>query len=230
MQNKIVNMVRVTLAVIVLTCLTALPATAQGCEWVDKTDNYWADITPEQFQACIDSGADVNVRSKGERTPLHKLASINKNFKLIKLLVDAGANTEAREDSLGLAPLHLAAGINKTPEMITALLDAGANVHVRMNGGFTPLHSAALSNKNPEIIKTLADSGADLNAQDWSKSTPLHFAARNTKNPEVIIALIKAGADGKAKDKWGKKPLDYAEENEVLKDTPAYWALNDVSF
>ena len=231
MQNKIVNMVRTTLAVIVLTCLTALPATAQGCEnWVDNEANYWKDITPEQIQACIDNDADVNARNITGRTPLHLLASRNKNPELIKLLVDAGANIEAREDFIGNTPLHWAVSANKTLKMITALLDAGANVHARTTGGFTPLHLAALSNTNPEIIKILSDAGADLNAQNWSKSTPLHFAAKDTENPEVIIALIKAGADGKAKDTWGKQPLDYAKENEILKDTPAYWALNDVSF
>ena len=239
MQNKIVNMVRTTLAVMVLIGLTALPATsltgippaiAQGCGWVDKTADYWKNITLEQIQACIDKGVDVNAGNGDEETLLHLLASSNKNPEIVKLLVDAGANIDAREELFGATPLHIAAGENNNPQMINALLDAGANVHARTKLGFASFHLAAGGNNNPEIIKILSDAGADVNAQNSSKSTPLHLAAKDTKNPEVIIALIKAGADGKAVDKEGKKPLDYANKNEVLKDTRAYWALNNISY
>jgi ankyrin repeat protein len=55
--------------------------------------------------------------------------------------------------------------------------------------------------------------------------TPLHYAARRGTS-ENIQALLDAGADAKAKSKEGKSPWDYAQENENLKDTKGYWALN----
>ena len=55
-------------------------------------------------------------------------------------------------------------------------------------------------------------------------------AAAFNANPEVITALLKLGADPKAKDSSGKTALDYAKENEKLKNTDAFWKLNDASF
>ena len=34
----------------------------------------------------------------------------------------------------------------------------------------------------------------------------------------------------RAKDKYGKTPWDLAQENEKLKGTKAYWALNDAQY
>ncbi|MDE0784613.1 MAG: ankyrin repeat domain-containing protein, partial [Planktomarina sp.] len=56
--------------------------------------------------------------------------------------------------------------------------------------------------------------------------TPLHYAANFGKD-ENIQVLLTGGADAKAKDKNGKTPWDYAEDNEDLKGTKAYWALNE---
>ena len=57
-------------------------------------------------------------------------------------------------------------------------------------------------------------------------STPLHSAASGL-NPANIQALLDAGADAKTKNKNGKTPWDLAQENEELKGTKGYWALND---
>jgi hypothetical protein len=42
--------------------------------------------------------------------------------------------------------------------------------------------------------------------------------------------LLTAGADAKAKDKNGKWPWDLAQENDKLKGTKSYWALNDAQY
>jgi len=56
------------------------------------------------------------------------------------------------------------------------------------------------------------------------------WAAMVNKNPEVIIALLNAGADGKLKSSEGKTAFDYAKDNPKIKDTAAYWALNEARF
>ena len=48
--------------------------------------------------------------------------------------------------------------------------------------------------------------------------------------PGVIQPLLDAGADAKAKNKDGKTPWDLAQENEKLKGTKGYWALNDAQY
>ncbi len=59
---------------------------------------------------------------------------------------------------------------------------------------------------------------------------PLMRAAAFNQNPEVIKVLLDAGADGKAKSNEGKTAFYYAEKNEHIKDTEAYWLLNDAPY
>ena len=73
----------------------------------------------------------------------------------------------------------------------------------------------------------LAEAGAD--AKDDDGETPLHAAIRND-NPDVITRLIKLGADGTAKTDDGETAWDLAQNNEALRDTKAWWLLNDLRF
>lgn len=72
--------------------------------------------------------------------------------------------------------------------------------------------------------------GFSVNDRNDRGATPLHFAAALSLNPDVITALIKAGADGSIENNDGETPFDLAKENEALKNTDAYWALNDARF
>ena len=111
---------------------------------------------------------------------------------------------------------------------VQAELDAGADVMARSKDGVTPLHWAT-SFDTPEITQALLDAGADIMARTKTGSTPLHWAAE-LGSPANIQALIAAGADAKVKNKEGKTPWDYAQENEKLKGTKGYWALNDAQY
>ena len=95
--------------------------------------------------------------------------------------------------------------------------------------GSTPLHSAAASRGKPASIQALLAAGADVMARAGDGSTPLHFAA-GFGTPANIQALLDAGADAKAKNEEGITPWDLAQENEKLKGTKGYWALNDAQY
>ena len=260
MQNKTIRIVQIGFALIILSWMGALPALAQDCKgWENKQKEYWEKITLEQIQDCLDNGANIKARGKHGSTLLHWAASYNKNPKVITLLMNAGLNVNSR-NSGGQTPLHWAASGNKNPEVIKVLLENRADLHAQSKQGFTPLHRAAFLNKNPDIINMLIQAGADINARDMFRSTPIHWVtdielfkvfidagadvntkdqsqltplhkvAKYDKNPESIMMLLKAGADGKAKDGKGKTAFDYAKENKALKDTEAYWALNDAQY
>ena len=94
--------------------------------------------------------------------------------------------------------------------------------------GSTPLHWAALHDA-PASIQALLAAGADVMVRDEHGLTPLHWAVRDGA-AENIQALLAAGADAKAKDKDGETPWALAQENEKLKGTKAYWALNDAQY
>ena len=114
---------------------------------------------------------------------------------------------------------------------VQAVLDGGANVMARANYGSTPLHYAAKLG-SPANIQALLAAGADVMTREEDGTTPLHRAAAcfYTCKPGVIQALLGAGADAKVKNKEGKTPRDYAKNNEDLKGTKGYWALNDAQY
>ena len=110
---------------------------------------------------------------------------------------------------------------------VQAELDGGADVMARNDYGITPLHFAGTA----ENIQVLLTAGADVTARDEFGETPLHYAAScYVCKPERITTLLAAGADPKAKNKLGKTPWDLAKENETLKGSKDYWALNDARF
>ena len=78
-------------------------------------------------------------------------------------------------------------------------------------------------------VQAELDGGSCVMARDHVGMTPLHWAALHDA-PASIQALLAAGADAKAKDKDGETPWALAQENEKLKGTKAYWALNDAQY
>ena len=166
---------------------------------------------------CLQAGADPNVLP---------LAALSGNAGAVKVLLEAGADLEARNER-GTTPLHKAA-LRGNAETVTVLLEAGADLEARNERGTTPLHMAALG-ETAEAVTVLIRAGAHLKARAEGGHTPLHMAALGG-NAETVTALLEAGADPKARDNDGNLPFDYAKDNERLTETDAYWKLNDARF
>ena len=147
--------------------------------------------TPQDVQAAIDNGADVNARDTRGWTPLINAALFNQNPEVITTLLKAGADLKAEDTHHGGTALLWAAWDNLNPEVVTTLLKAGADIEARN----TALLWAAGNNQNLEVVTTLLEAGADVNAQNKSGATALMYAAAYNQNPEVITTLLKAGAD-----------------------------------
>jgi ankyrin repeat protein len=96
----------------------------------------------------LEGGADVNVRNKYGKTPLHYAAKSGTPENITALL-EAGADVNAR-DMDGWTPLYYAAEFG-TPENITALLEVGADVNARDEGGKNPFDFAE---DNPNVKGT----------------------------------------------------------------------------
>ena len=165
---------------------------------------------------CIQGGADVNAGSaEAGSSPLHVAAGWARDPEVISVLVNAGADVEAR-DSRDQAPLHVAARTG-TASVVTALLEAGADVNAWLHDfnvdygwDYTPLHEAAGSNPDPAVASVLLEAGADPHARGTSARTPLHRAAAGNGNAAVIGLLLKAGADVNARASGGRMPLHEA--------------------
>ena len=179
-----------------------------GCRWWN-TGAFFHIAPTGAVAACIGAGADVNARPEDRggglppgSTPLHFAAAWARDPTVISLLVEAGADVNARNDR-DYSPLHVAARMNDNPEVITALIGAGAELEAWAKGfsvdwGWdeTPLHEAAGGNENPAVVAALLEAGANVDVRRNDRGrTPLHRAAHENPNPAVAALLIEAGAD-----------------------------------
>ena len=149
--------------------------------------------------------ANINVKTSSSLNLLTAALVYSGNPEIIKMILDAGADANAKgadgSTPLWMAVVSSAAApevIKITPEVIKMLLDAGANVNYRNNAedfdGMTPLMFAALGSR-PEVIKMLLDAGANVNDRENKYgATALVMAAANNANPEVTRILLRAGA------------------------------------
>ena len=216
----------------------AVPTTAQAQKTTAEqpeadckkwnTKKFFRRATVEEVTACVNAGVDLDARDGSgwsdctKCAPLHRAALYNENAEVVQVLIDAGAQVDARNGFVDTCsectPLQAAVMYNESVEVVEALLAAGADPNARDRAGFTPLHRAAWHNQDPSAVERLLLAGADLEARDggdWSgcrMCTPLHRAAMSNKNPKVVEALLAAGADQTAQSKKGKTPLQVARK------------------
>jgi ankyrin repeat protein len=96
---------------------------------------------PQQIQAAINNGADVNATDKYGMTPLMWAAEYNRNPEVITTLLKAGADLKAQDKS-GFTALMIAASRTHSPEIIITLLRAGADAKAKNGKGYTALDYA----------------------------------------------------------------------------------------
>jgi len=121
-----------------------------------------------------------------------------KNYDIAKLLLENGANVNAKNDN-GETALIIAAQNDHT-EIVKLLLEKGAKYDpfYKTNDGFTYLMAFArcgLTNYCQELL----NKGADVNAKTNSGWTALMYAAKNG-HTETVQLLLEKGADVNAKN------------------------------
>jgi ankyrin repeat protein len=146
-----------------------------------------------EMQRLLSSGAEVNLPQGDGMTALHWAAE-NGDVEMVRMLIDAGANTEAVTRIGDYTPLHVASE-GGHGEAVRALLEAGADVDARRAfAGTTALHLAAAAG-SVSSIEALVSFGADINAREseWGQ-TPLIFAASRNR-VEAVKTLLANDAD-----------------------------------
>ncbi len=154
----------------------------------------------------------VNAKKKYSRTTLLHLAAEEGHLKIAKLLIENGADVNAKH-SLGGTPLHLAASRDHL-KIAKLLIENGADVNAKDSLGGTPLHLAA-SRDHLKIAKLLIENGADVNAKDSLKETAFYFATKR-RHLEIAKLLIENGADVNTKASSGTTLFHWALENDHL--------------
>lgn len=165
---------------------------------------------------------DVNV-SVDRNTPL-LLAAKRGQAEMVKLLVEAGAETNAPDN--GHRPLDFAAESGNA-EVVQFLITHGARVNVNSTCCLGALHLAAARGAL-DAIRVLLAHGAEPNAVGDSNHTPLFSAldgGRQTEEGEprqaardaILRALIEAGAKVNWVASDGDTPLTVAVESGNLR-------------
>ena len=147
----------------------------------------------EQVYAVVDllmrRKVDVETPNQDGATALHVAARCKEDQDVVALLVENGANLEARNNVYGGTPLMNACreGTTKT---VLYLIDRGAEIDARADNGQTALHQAVCrgDHKDEAMMRILIRHGAKTDTRDENKDS----AATTKCHPDMRKAFNEA--------------------------------------
>lgn len=152
-----------------------------------------------RIKELLAEGADVNKQQPETRHSALHIAIIKRSMKIAQLLVEEGANVNARNKTKS-TPLHVAAMYGHD-DIVMYLLSKGANVEAKESRGQTPLMIACTykpSSGRESVIDILLQAGANINEREYRGYTALLIAIMRD-HTEIAKLLIESGADVHAK-------------------------------
>jgi uncharacterized protein len=149
-------------------------------------------------QLLLDAGADINATEQWGGQSALMWAASQKQPAMVKLLVEHGANVNAR-------------GVTREWDRRITAEPRPKDLH---RGGFTPLLYAAREGC-VDCARHLVSGGADINLTDPDRTTPLVIALMNMRF-DTAAYLISAGADLDKWDLYGRSPMYAAVDLSTL--------------
>lgn len=190
------------------------------------------------LKQLLKSGADPNVCALG--SSLLNISVMSGDIDEVRLLLDAGAETDLLTDASGATPLHIALEYGQF-DIARLLLKRGANPLAKRDSRQSALHALAMSQivtkhrttakQRIEMSALMLSKGVELNAQDVQGTTPLMWAAL-AGDRDLVQFLLARGADASVKNKRGKTAVDLARSKqhmEVVADLVAVAAASSNS-
>lgn len=130
-----------------------------------------------------------------------------------ELLLQGGAEVNARMRETRLTPLHIAAR-RGLEEHVELFLRHGADVRATSREGETPLNAACSGAERPaeagrylRVVQQLLGAGADPRTAGRKLHTPLHNACSNC-SPRIVDVLLQHGARAAVPNCLGYTPMD----------------------
>jgi ankyrin repeat protein len=154
----------------------------------------------------------LDIRDRLQKIPLH-YAIQKKNLDVIKILLEAGSNSNIYENN-GYNALHLAI-FTRNIDICKLVIKYIGNINARCNTGETALHIAC-NLRIIEISKLLIENDININIPDTvHEFTALHYIATTNQIELFKYIIKKKEIDINAQDVFGNTGLHYAiiEEN-----------------
>jgi ankyrin repeat protein len=145
----------------------------------DLNEAVWQN-DPTRVEKLLASGLSVETQDVAGSTLLLTAAEKGQT-RIIKILLDRGANPNVTTDRYGHRTPLLWAVSNADVDSIKALLEHGASINTADDFGRTPLMEAA-STTDRDTVKLLIEHGADVNSKAHDGSTALSLATRDRES------------------------------------------------
>lgn len=193
---------------------------------------------PYFVDQLIRAGANVNARSSRDGyTPLHFAVLTFPD--MVRLLTNAWADLEIRDQN-GYTPLlKLAESWHSTPEMFRYLIRLGADTAAISANSETAFNLIAQRQPNARKIDALCTGdNTAINTPDATDNTPLSHILGTmseegllnpvTTNQAAVDAFIRCGADVNV-TVFNRQMLTLAHNNMHMRGSGAYWQINDLT-
>lgn len=158
----------------------------------------------------------INIKNSKGTNALH-YASFKGNLKIIKTLIDNGADIECKTEK-GLGVYHYASQGNQPNSIVyfNIYYKDRIKIHEPDFSGSTPLNWACYTSALDAALYLL-NYKADINSKDNEGNTPLHLAVK-THSAKLVLILLQRGADISVRNKKGFTPKDLAFKKESCND------------
>lgn len=166
------------------------------------------------MQSLLDKGVDVNARGGIWGSAL-KAAVSNGNVNIARVLLERGANINARCGSLNSYVLEDAVGsLHPSAEMVQMLLDYEADANAqKLTGLFGNALQRAVGNhhlRDERIVRLLLENGADVNARSINYGSALETSVKRG-NKAFTRLLLEHGAMVFARKVHNNKPQAFKD-------------------
>ena len=164
----------------------------------------------KRLQSLLMFNASPNIHLKGY-TALH-IATEQGPAESVKILLDFGADSEARTEPRQETPIHLAScqgRLESFSKKIQLLVDKGADINAQNFERDTALHLAICRIGTADAINILLKSAASTELKGRNQRTPLQYAIFLDRE-EIAAVLLGHGANPNCADENGLTPLHLA--------------------